>query len=74
MKDPSRRQSKAINPEVLPPYSGMSDKRVRHIPKWAIYSGIGASALIAVSSARTFFPIICLGLITGIALKKASKI
>ncbi len=73
MTNPNRGHQKVINPEVIPPRSDRGNDAVRHFPKWAIYGGIGATALLAVSTVRTIFPVICLGFITGLAIKKARK-
>ncbi len=73
MTNPNRGHHKVITPEVIPPRSERGNHAVKYFPKWAIYGGIGATALLAVSTVRTIFPVLCLGLITGLALKKARK-
>ena len=73
MKNPKRGHYGVIDPEVLPPARESEEKTVMYFPKWALYGGLGATALLAVSSVRTIFPILCLGFITGLALRKARK-
>ncbi len=75
MKDFSYRRSQgSIDPEVIPPSSRSGDKAVSYLPKWAIYGGIGMTALLAIGLLRALFPLICLALIASFILNQSLKI
>ncbi len=67
------RNVRAIDPEVLPPQGSTRYRAISGLPKWALFGGAAATVLFATSSARALFPVICLGLVAGLALKKAEK-
>ncbi len=65
--------SESIDPEVLPPYSKSGDHSLRYLPKWAIFLGLGTSAVVASSTTKYLFPLVCFGLLAGIALRKVGR-
>ncbi len=62
---------RVIDPEVLPPRSHRHKRRLRKPPKWVVLGTFGAASLLAVSTAKTFLPLLCFGLVAGLALTNA---
>ncbi len=70
MSLPDYNHPETIDPEILPPINVEARNSFHRISRLAIFGGLGLITFAAVSSARSFFPLICFGLATTYAVRK----
>ena len=73
MKNASNKNDNAIDPEVVPPTSNSGKHAVAYFPKWALYGGIGVTALLTIGILRAIFPLLCLAFLVGLILRISRK-
>ncbi|WP_320675065.1 hypothetical protein [Prochlorococcus sp. MIT 1341] len=73
MRKPFNEDQNAIDPEVIPPTSNSGNQAISYLPKWALYGGIGLTALLAIGILRAIFPLLCIAFLGGLILKLSKR-
>ncbi len=62
-----------IDPEVIPSSSSAGNKAIRHIPRWAVFSGIGLGVFLFIGVLKSLLPLILMGLVLSFILNQAKN-